>query len=210
MREAEIHLSDEALEALGAGSLLTVLRTAGLQSMTEFHPEGVLEIRVAEPIPADRLDAIEQVQTWERVADSSAGTTYICEVDLLACVDHCPMSAHPTTYEVAAIRPDGLVLRLVGAQAELAACIEGLRDRGAEVRLERLGEYTGPAETIDQLTERQREVLETAQTLGYFDVPRTASVQAVAEEIGLDPSTVSEHLQRAERSLLEDVLSTPA
>jgi len=31
--------------------------------------------------------------------------------------------------------------------------------------------------------------------------PREASTAAVADELGLDPSTVAEHLQRAERSL---------
>ena len=54
---------------------------------------------------------------------------------------------------------------------------------------------------FEELTDRQREVVETASEAGYYEV-REASTAAVAEELGLDPSTVPEHLQRAERNLL--------
>lgn len=77
---------------------------------------------------------------------------------------------------------------------------------GLDVTLERLSEYRGSESTLDRLTDRQREVVETAHSLGYYDVPRTASTEDVATELGLDPSTVAEHLQRAERNLMGDVL----
>lgn len=42
--------------------------------------------------------------------------------------------------------------------------------------------------------------------MGYYDVPRNASTEEVAAELELDGSTVSEHLQRAERNVLRRVL----
>jgi len=42
-----------------------------------------------------------------------------------------------------------------------------------------------------------------------YEVPRGASTDDVAEAVGLDPSTVAEHLQRAERNLLGQLLDAP-
>lgn len=58
---------------------------------------------------------------------------------------------------------------------------------------------------MEKLTARQREVLETAFDRGYYDVPRSASTAEIAAEFDLDDSTVSEHLQRAERNVLAAV-----
>jgi predicted DNA binding protein len=38
--------------------------------------------------------------------------------------------------------------------------------------------------------------------MGYFAVPREVSTDEIAGELGLDSSTVAEHLQRAEKNLL--------
>ena len=43
--------------------------------------------------------------------------------------------------------------------------------------------------------------------MGYYEVPREASTADIAAEIDVDPSTVTEHLQRAERNLLSHHLS---
>jgi len=53
---------------------------------------------------------------------------------------------------------------------------------------------------------RQREVIETAWERGYYEVPKAVSTEELATELELDPSTVSEHLQRAERNLLGQLL----
>jgi predicted DNA binding protein len=46
------------------------------------------------------------------------------------------------------------------------------------------------------LTDRQREVISVAAELGYFEVPREATLSDVADEVGLEKSTVGEHLRR--------------
>ncbi len=57
-----------------------------------------------------------------------------------------------------------------------------------------------------RLTARQREVLETAFEMGYFERPRRANATEVAAELGIGPSTFREHVSAAETKLLEDVL----
>jgi len=61
--------------------------------------------------------------------------------------------------------------------------------------------------TIDRvadgrLTDRQREVLETAYDAGYYDWPREASGADVAADLEITPATFSEHIQAAERKLI--------
>jgi hypothetical protein len=59
-----------------------------------------------------------------------------------------------------------------------------------------------------RLTDRQREVLETAFEMGYFDYPRDSNATAVAADLEIEPSTFSEHLAVAQRKLLESVLES--
>lgn len=56
---------------------------------------------------------------------------------------------------------------------------------------------------VTKLTEEQLVVLETAYSMGYFDVPRDISAEDIAEELGIAQSTFSERLRVAERNLLE-------
>jgi len=49
------------------------------------------------------------------------------------------------------------------------------------------------------LTTRQQEVLEAAVAAGYYDAPRRATHDDVAERVGIAPSTVGEHLRKIER-----------
>jgi len=54
-----------------------------------------------------------------------------------------------------------------------------------------------------ELSDEQLLVLKTAYSLGYFDVPRTASAKDVAVELDIAQSTLSERLRAAEKQLFE-------
>lgn len=56
------------------------------------------------------------------------------------------------------------------------------------------------------LTEKQREVVEVAHELGYYDTPREASLSDVADELGVAKSTCSEMLHRAEGKVMDRFL----
>lgn len=60
------------------------------------------------------------------------------------------------------------------------------------------------------LTKRQREVLHTAFAEGYYDWPRTATGEEVAEELDISSATFSEHINSAERKILEILFRGPA
>ncbi|QLH82976.1 bacterio-opsin activator domain-containing protein [Halosimplex pelagicum] len=57
------------------------------------------------------------------------------------------------------------------------------------------------------LTDRQREVLEAAFDAGYYEWPREATGEEVAEGLGITSATFSEHVHAAERRLFSALLS---
>ncbi|MEF8843316.1 MAG: helix-turn-helix domain-containing protein [Haloarculaceae archaeon] len=56
------------------------------------------------------------------------------------------------------------------------------------------------------LTDRQREVLETAHGMGYFDYPKEANAGEVASALGVTTATFVEHLSAAQSKLLDALL----
>uniref|UniRef100_UPI001939C836 helix-turn-helix domain-containing protein n=1 Tax=Halobellus captivus TaxID=2592614 RepID=UPI001939C836 len=67
----------------------------------------------------------------------------------------------------------------------------------------RLGEYDAYREPyVTALTDRQREVLETARELGYYEIPRRTSVREIADELSCSKSTAANHLRKAESRLV--------
>lgn len=63
---------------------------------------------------------------------------------------------------------------------------------------------------LDQgrLTDRQREVLETAHGMGYFEHPKESNAGEVAAALDITTATFSEHLAAAQSKLLNAILDT--
>nr|WP_139328923.1 PAS domain S-box protein [Haladaptatus litoreus] len=60
----------------------------------------------------------------------------------------------------------------------------------------------------DNLTDRQQAALETAYHRGYFEWPRGASGEDLANSLGIAPPTFSQHLRKAEQKVFETVFSS--
>lgn len=65
-------------------------------------------------------------------------------------------------------------------------------------------EYVHRVRSEEFLTDKQRNVMETALDMGLYDTPREASVSDVADELGIAKSTCSEILHRAEEKIVKD------
>jgi len=57
------------------------------------------------------------------------------------------------------------------------------------------------------LTERQRDVLETAHEMGYFDHPKRANAGEVADALDINATTFTEHLSAAQRKLFKAIMN---
>ena len=97
-------------------------------------------------------------------------------------------------------------LTLVGDGDDVARFLEELPDEIA-VTVDEIGTYDRRGGTLaGALSERQLEAVAVAVDAGYYDVPRTASLSAVADELGIAESSASLLLRRAERAVLSRLL----
>jgi hypothetical protein len=103
-------------------------------------------------------------------------------------------------------RADGAVeLSVFGPDAEVQAALERVPDL-IDVTVLQVGGLAGTEVAAEaHVTDRQREAVEAALDLGYYEVPRTASHEAVADELDCAPSTAAEHLRKAESAVLRSV-----
>jgi hypothetical protein len=88
---------------------------------------------------------------------------------------------------------------LIGPSDELQATLDALPAE-IDVDVLRIGDYT---EGVGGgLTDRQREAVTVAWKVGYYTIPRTGDLEAVAGELGCATATASNLLRRAEARLV--------
>jgi predicted DNA binding protein len=99
----------------------------------------------------------------------------------------------------------------MGALRDLVA---DMRDQYGDLSIEYLvrsvdGEDETDLVPVDmrKLTDRQHEVLTTAHEMGYFEYPRDANAETVADALDIQPSTFAEHLAASQRKLLDELLT---
>jgi len=96
-------------------------------------------------------------------------------------------------------------LVVVGASEDIQAMLDGLPD-AIDVRVNAIGEFDERQPTLaGTLTARQSEAVDIAAELGYYDVPRTASLADVAAALGCAESTASNHLRKAESAVMTEL-----
>jgi DNA-binding CsgD family transcriptional regulator len=104
------------------------------------------------------------------------------------------------------VNGSNIVLTLVGDDAELQGAIDAAPE-GVRVRVERTGEYRpGPDRLLARLTPRERETLRAAVELGYYENPREATYEEVADVVDCAAGTVGHHLRNAETKLLGQLI----
>lgn len=79
--------------------------------------------------------------------------------------------------------------------------------RNAEFTLRKLTQDGRIDNLREGLTDPQCEALRSAHEMGYFEIPRAASLEEVATELGITPSSASERLRRAQSHLAKITLA---
>ena len=69
-----------------------------------------------------------------------------------------------------------------------------------------LGKVTRFNESAAKLTDRQFEVIKCALNEGYFEWPRDANSEEIAEQLDISRATFLEHLRKAQSKLLTDAI----
>lgn len=156
----------------------------------------------------NRIESVEPIRWFELAPlDSSGFYSYVCQEYTES---ERGLTRAFTDLQLVVVPPivyagDGWVdVTVVGSGGSLSDLVDALKARSdisVDVREigrfnRRLGSVTGC------LTSRQAEAVETATEMGYYAVPRQASLDAVASELEVANSTASELLRRAESRLM--------
>lgn len=206
MRQAVVNFDEHVFGKWG----LEAFHDAGVLDVEILSCEGyrgVLRLHVEEEPDARRLDESDVIEWWEQVADEGAGYVYLMEG---ASPDpEAPTDSGDERYLLAEhvdVSGQGITLTYTGPQDRISDEVAAIEAAGVDVMLEQLRGYRVEETGLDSLTDRQQELVELAFDRGYYDIPRTATTNELADAIELDDSTVSEHLRRAERNLIASVL----
>jgi len=211
MREANVSVNTAAFEAMGIEELIALGREAGIRDLEELACHGtgaIVQVEVDTRYDEERLTALEYVDQWEHVSETDDGHLYVIAFtapelpeSLAEEADELIGTCDPELEEREA------TMSLVGPQNSISSTIREYEAAGVSPDLDKLGSYDGQNQPLDELTDRQQEVIQTAYDMGFYEVPREVSTEEIANELELDPSTVAEHLQRAERNMLGQFLS---
>ena len=156
----------------------------------------------------DRIGAVDPIRWYELTpVDETGFYSYVCQTYtesdtafFRAFAELSLVVVPPMVYDA-----DGwLDVTVVGRGEALTDLVGALAERaGIGVDVREIGAYDHRVGTAaGSLTDRQFEAVETATRMGYYAVPRRASLAAVAAELGVANSTASELLRRAEARLM--------
>lgn len=100
----------------------------------------------------------------------------------------------------------GVLVTIVGTHDMLREALKAIPDE-MQISIQQVGQYSpGSRDMLSMLTERQREVFETAVEMGYYEIPRRINQGELADALDCAPSTVDEHLRKAESRMLSALL----
>jgi PAS domain S-box-containing protein len=140
----------------------------------------------------------EGLLEWTASGETPLGTL----VDHGASVSEVRADGGRARYDLA-IASDSNVRALVDHLDEQFDGTRVLSKREQTRAVEDVGEL--PGDGLEDLTDRQREVLEAAYRAGYFEWPRDSNAEEVAETLDISSATLHSHLRKAEGSILADM-----
>lgn len=107
----------------------------------------------------------------------------------------------PVVYRMGTVQ-----IQLVGEDAEIQTVMEHLPP-SLEVQVHEISGTIPQQETItEQLSERQREAVRVALSVGYYEYPSEATLEDVAQHLDCATSTASEHLRKAEAAVVRTAI----
>ncbi|XVH33249.1 helix-turn-helix domain-containing protein (plasmid) [Haloferacaceae archaeon DSL9] len=101
---------------------------------------------------------------------------------------------------------DSIELTVIGTQSDLSNVFQTLPSTFTITVLE-VGTYRDSLHRGQSLTQRQHEVLKVAYELGYYEQPSETSHEEIADVLTCAPSTIGEHLKKAEKRLVREVFA---
>lgn len=212
MREISLVSPYEEMDKFGIGQLFNRLRGDGVESMTPLTCQGSRGLGLvvtSEPLDCESYLEYDYVHTLKLVSNDDY-YEYICEIEVPKFGDVLDRYAGKTFLNSDIRFTDsGLSLTLVTSQDTIDEITKELNERhdvgNPWCEIKYVNRYSGRANLLGPLTDRQQEVLKAAHAMGYYDIPRQTTSEELAEHLDLEKSTVLEHLRRAEHNLVNHI-----
>ena len=103
--------------------------------------------------------------------------------------------------------PDRSVFRCMGAQEDILRLVEIMKGVGTVVNMTVRRATYERHDLLSVLTDKQRELVITAQRNGYYDYPKRISSEKLASMFDINRGTLVEHLRKAEQRIMENLVA---
>lgn len=171
----------------------------------------VVHIDPADAVSGDDLSALDEVVEATALGRANGKDVYRLTIELEDVVSEAFAPERFTAVEVEPmiVTPGGWYEKKLFENYEV---FNGIRSRfeeyGISTELISIRQDTHSAEESPQygLTDRQYEALTLAISRGYYENPRQATTEELAEEMGISQPSMSSLLRRGERQLLSSTL----
>jgi DNA-directed RNA polymerase subunit H (RpoH/RPB5) len=106
-----------------------------------------------------------------------------------------------------AFRDGRFRIAFLGSQRQIRLFLGKVEGRALPFKVSSVMDASfSPDSPLGVLTEKQRNVIVSAFRLGYYDLPRKLDSDQLANQLSLVNSTVVEHIRKAERRMLAEML----
>lgn len=212
MREVTIFWRNERLPLANVAPLLDIIDWGMHMGYLERNPQRIrflLRVIFKEGMgPDDLNEAVDFLEIEETLASPIGGDpAYI----LIARIRH-PLSQLAARVGKLTIKPgsrwdsEGIHYTMRGGALSIRIVVTAARLMLRPDRISATSVNPDDMMEADLLSERQLEVLTAALELGWYEVPRRITLADLAKHLDLGRSTVSEHLVRAEGSIIRQFL----
>lgn len=216
MRAVELHLLPENGAFPGIDSRIAAVEGVTREALTNlgWHSDGsyTLLYRLAAADMDEIRQAVdehEDVKRYELIAEEDAlyAFLHVSEREMLSELlsiteEHALLLEPPFQFTKQGVR-----VTVAGEEQALQNAFEEVTDSIA-VDVEWMGGYSpNRTDSLNKLTDRQREALTTAHELGYYETPRAVSFEEVATRLDCASSTANELLRRAEAKIIDTALA---
>jgi hypothetical protein len=108
-----------------------------------------------------------------------------------------------------AIRERTLRMTFLGTAEQVKAMLKSLSNSKVHHKVLLLTDAKFSSDSLlGQLTDKQRKVLTTGYSLGYYDTPRRISSDDLAGRLGISNPTLVAHSRKAEKRLIAEILKS--
>lgn len=191
------------------GPFAGIIKRFEVVSLFNISPHAHTEICNVTLEPGVSIDTLKNGMIDDLIVLKSEGRDYTCMMkgkfsnEVSAFIGQFDLKLeYPIVYDKGMCQ-----LSMVGSSEELCEIVRAAGNNHWEFEILSVREYDPHVSSmLNALTKKQKEVLLEAYSSGYFDRPRKIDADGLAGKMGIHKTTLLEHLHKAEKRLIGNIL----